>query len=337
MITNTKSSDANVQQIKDQETELKELLNRVMSDPFQVLKMQITELKNRLESVENISKETARVAFPAVQSAIRTQGEDTQKNFRVLRKGINDDFSELLTASLALASEKAVAKIDESREHICKNLDSIQNDGRSGMQKLDNGITAIAGNLSSLPQGMGQLLDDQILVKNLLGNVRQEQILQIKQANDTFRQSETLLLKSFDQMNEINNLAEIAVQTSEKAVRKISESREDIRKNLDSIQADGRLEMQQLGNGITTLAESLSRTGAQLTELTPMLVSRTDELGSRLESGFTSFRKQSEKDRSELSSALQVMQKRFLWVSVVCGLSFAGSVGLVVSRFVLHI
>ena len=400
MTTNTKNSTEITQQIKNQENELKDLLSLVIKSPLKPLETQITQLEKRLESVEAISKATSEVNLPAVQAAIRVQGEDAQKNFKGLRKAINEEFPELLAESLASmpqeitqllqeqtslkdlltevrqgqmlqakqasdtflqseslllksfaqmneinslvraafqTSEKAVAQIDENRERIGENLDRVQAEGRLGMQQLGNGITALAGNLSSMPQEIGRLLEGQTLVKDLLSSVRQEQTLQGKLVGDTFRQGETLLLKSLAQTNEINNLAEAAVQASEKAVTQINESREHIRKNLDGIQADGRLGMQQLGNGITTLAGSLSRTSAQVTELAPTLAGRTDELGSRLESGFNSFRKQSEKERNELSSALQVMQKRFLWLSVLCGLSFAGSVGLVVSRFVLHV
>jgi len=393
MTTNTKNSAEITQQIEVQKKEMQDLLSLVMKSPLKPLETQITQLEKRLESVEAISKATSEVNLPAVQAAIRAQGEDSQKNFKGLRKAINEEFPELLAESLASmpqeitqllqeqtslkdlltevrqeqtlqakqandtflqsealllksfaqmneinslvraavqASEKAVAQIDE-------NLDRVQAEGRLGMQQLGNGITALAGNLSSMPQEIGRLLEGQTLVKDLLSNVRQEQTLQGKLVGDTFRQGETLLLQSLAQTNEINNLAEAAVQASEKAVTQINESREHIRKNLDGIQADGRLGMQQLGNGITTLAGSLSRTSAQVTELAPTLAGRTDELGSRLESGFNSFRKQSEKERNELSSALQVMQKRFLWLSVLCGLSFAGSAGLVISRFVLHV
>ena len=272
MTTNTKNSAEITQQIENQENELKDLLSRVIKNPLKPLESQITQLEKRLESVEAISKSTSEVNLPAVQAAIRTQGEDAQKNFKGLRKAITEELPELLTACLAF-----------------------------------------------MPQEVARLHKSQTSVKDLLGEVRQEQTLQGKLAGDTFLQSEMLLLKSLAQTNEINNLAKAAVQASEKAVTQIDESCGHIRKNLDSMQSDGRLGIQQLGNGITTLAGT------------------TVELGSRLESGFTSFRKQSEKDRNELSSALQVMQKRFLWLSVLCGLSFVGTVGLVASRFVLHV
>jgi len=290
MTKNTQNSDKITNLIEVQENELKELLSRVMKNPLQPLTDQAVQLDKRLQNVEDISKSTSEVSLPAMQRAIREQGEEMRKNLKGLRTAITDDLTELLTARLA-----------------------------------------------SMPQEVTQLLQGQTSVKDLLSEVQQEQTLQGKLAGDTVLQSEALLLKSFAQMNEINNSAKAAAQASEKAVARIDENRGHIGKNLDSMQAEGRLGVQQLGDGMTALAGSLSRTSAQVTDLVPTLARRTDELGSRLESGFTSFRGQSEKDRHELASALQVMQKRFLWLSVLCGLSFAGSAGLVVSRFVLHV
>lgn len=187
--------------------------------------------------------------------------------------------------------------------------------------------------LTSMPQELTRLLEGQTTVKDILGEVQKEQTLQGRLAGDAVLQSEALLLKSFAQMNEISSLAKAAVQAAETAVVEIDASRELIGKNIGNMQADGRLGMKQLDNGMTALAGSLNQTNAQVKDLVPTLAGQTDELGSRLESGFASFRKQSEESRSEMSSALQVMQRRIVWLSALSVLSFSGSVGLVVSRF----
>jgi len=408
MTTNTKDKANTSQQIKAQEDELKELLNRVIKSPLQPLETQIAQLQIRMQNVEDISEKIAKNSFPEMHAAIREQGEEVRKIIKGFRATITDELPEMLTACLASmpqemtkllevqtsvkdilsevqkeqnllsklagdaslqsetlllkslsqmdeindlaktavqASEKAVTQIDESRAHIGKNLDIMQADGRLGMQHLGNEMTTLAGSLSrtnaqveslaTMPQEMAQLVEGQTSVKDILSEVQKEQTLQGKRAGDATLQSESLLLKSLTQMDEINNLAKATAQASNKAVVQIDESREHIEKNLDGMQAEGRVGIQKIGDEMTVLMGSLNRTSAQVTDLAPTLSRQTDELSSRLESAFSSFRGQSEKDRTELSNSLQVMQKRFLWVSVLCGLSFAGSFGLIMSRFIL--
>lgn len=239
-----------------------------------------------------------------------------------------EDISKVTSETTLPALQSAIRLQSEDMKKNFKSLrDSISND-------LPELLTAC---LASMPQEVKQLLISQASVTDLLNEVQEKQTLQGKLAGDAAVQSEVMLLKSIAQMNEVNNSAIAATLASEKAVVHIQETREHFDNNLGSMQAADRLGVQQLGDGMTALAGSLYQTSAQITDLEPILARRTDELGSRLDSGFTSFRGQSDKERSELTSALQIMQKRFLWVSVLCGLSFVGSVGLIVSRFVLHV
>ena len=212
---------------------------------------------------------------------------------------------------------------------------------RKSLKNFSSGLTEdltdlLNVRLASMPQEVTELLQGQTSVRDMLSKVQHEQNLQNKSAGDVALQSEALLLRSFDQIKEINLSAKAAAQASEQAFVRIDESCGLINKNLNSMQAEGRNDAQVLGNGLTGITGSLSLTNAQVSELVPTLANRTNELGQRLEMGFASFNRQSETDRNELSSALQVMQKRFVWLSVLCALSFLGSVGLIVSRFVLH-
>lgn len=374
MTINTIDSMEITQLIKIQEQKMEELLSNVMGAPLNPLKDRIKQIEICLKSVEAIGKENSD-NLNCVISIIQDQGECNRKNLKKLENSIIEEFPKMLTESLAsmpqeitqlvqnqialrnllsevkqeqtlqakqvgdtfiqsekllmksfsqmneinsLAKaavqvfEKAVTKIDKNREYIGKNIHNMQVAGRLQTQQLSNKMIALAGYFSAISQDIDRLLDGQNLQVNLVG-------------------------KSINQINEIKNVAEEAVQVSKKTVTQIDKNREHIEKNLDSMHADGRLAIQQLSNEMTTLAGSLSRTSAQVTELAPTLAGTTDELGSRLESGFISLRKQSEKDCNALSNALQIIEKRFLWLSVLCGLSFAGSVGLVISRFVLHV
>jgi len=223
MTTNTKDKANTSQQIKAQEDELKELLNRVIKSPLQPLETQIAQLQIRMQNVEDISEKIAKNSFPEMHAAIREQGEEVRKIIKGFRATITDELPEMLTACLA-----------------------------------------------SMPQEMTKLLEVQTSVKDILSEVQKEQNLLSKLAGDASLQSETLLLKSLSQMDEINDLAKTAVQASEKAVTQIDESRAHIGKNLDIMQADGRLGMQHLGNEMTTLAGSLSRTNAQVESLATM-------------------------------------------------------------------
>lgn len=290
MSTKTKSSDETIKLIETQENELKELLSRVMMSPLQPLKEQATELDKRLQNVENFSKLTSEVSFPAMQREIRAQGDEMRKSLKSFSSVLTEDLTALLNARLA-----------------------------------------------SMPQEVTLLLQGQTSGNDILRKFQHEQNSQNKLAGDIAMQSEALLLKSFDQINEVNRSAMAAAQASEKAIVRIDERCGHINNNIDSMQAEGRVGVQLLGDGLTALAGSVSLTSAQVTELVPQLVRRTDELGSRLDSGVASFRRQSEIDRDAVSNALQVMQKQFVWLSVLCCLSFVGSVGLVISRFVLHV
>lgn len=290
MTTKTKINDQINKSIAIQENELKELLSRVMTSPLQPLYEQAAELDKRLQNIEDFSKLTSEVSFPAMQREIRAQGDEMRKILKGFSSVLTEDLADLVNARLA-----------------------------------------------SMPQEVTQILQVQTLVSDMLRKVQYEQNLQNKLAGDVALQSEALLLKSFDQLNEINHSTKVAAQASEKAVARINESCGHINNNLDSMQAEGRMGAQLLGDGLTALAGSVSLTSAQVTELVPTLARRTDELGSRLDCGVASFRRQSETDRGEVLHALQVMQKRFVWLSVLCGLSFVGSVGLVVSRFVFRV
>lgn len=290
MSTKTKSSDETIKLIETQENELKELLSRVMMSPLQPLKEQATELDKRLQNVENFSKLTSEVSFPAMQREIRAQGDEMRKSLKSFSSVLTEDLTALLNARLA-----------------------------------------------SMPQEVTLLLQGQTSGNDILRKFQHEQNSQNKLAGDIAMQSEALLLKSFDQINEVNRSAMAAAQASEKAIVRIDERCGHINNNIDSMQAEGRVGVQLLGDGLTALAGSVSLTSAQVTELVPQLVRRTDELGSRLDSGVASFRRQSEIDRDAVSNALQVMQKQFVWLSVLCCLSFVGSAGLVISRFVLHV
>ena len=290
MTTKTKSNDELSKSIEIQENELKELLVRVMTSPLKFLKDQATELDKRLQNVEDFSKLTSDVSFPAMQREIRAQGDEMRKSLKSFSSVLSEELADLLTARLA-----------------------------------------------SMPREVTQLLQGQASFSDMLSKVQHEQNLQNKSAGDVALHNEALLLRSFNQMNEINKSANAATQASEKAIVRIDESYGYINKNLDSIQAEGRVDAQVLGDGLTAIAGSLNLTSAEVFALVPKLAQRTDELGQRLESCFASFHRQSKTDRDELSSALQVMQKRFLWLSVLCAFSVISSAGLVISHFVFHI
>jgi hypothetical protein len=236
----TRTSNNNTeatQQIEAQESELKELLCRVMSQPLQPLTDHAEKLEKLMQNVEKIAKATADVNLPAMQRTIEVQGEQMRKNL----KGFREEFTEELTDLLVLR-------------------------------------------LASMPQEISQLLQGQMSVKKQLCEVQSVQTLQGQRAIDTFVQSEALLLKSLGQISEIDISSKAAAA-----------------------------------------------------DLVPTLSRQTDELSSRLESTIATLRRQSEKDRNELSDALREMEKRFFLLSVLCGLSVIGSIGLAIGRFALHL
>lgn len=282
-----------------------------------------TNIKQLIDAQENELKELLSRVMTNPLQPLKEQAAQLENRLRNV-EDITKATSEINLPALQSA-------IRQQSEEIKKDFKSLRNSISNDIPEL---LTTC---LESMPQEVKQLLVSQASITDLLSAVQQKQILQGKLAGDAVLQSEAMLLRSLAEMNKLNDSTIAATQVYEKAVTRIDESREHIVKNLDGIQADGRLGMQQLGNGMTALAGSLNRTRTQVTDLEPTLARRTDELRSLLEDGLTSFRKQSEKDRNELSSALQVMQRRFFWLSVLCSLSFAGSVGLVVSRFILHV
>ena len=282
-----------------------------------------TNIKQLIDAQENELKELLSRVMTNPLQPLKEQAAQLENRLRNV-EDITKATSEINLPALQSA-------IRQQSEEIKKDFKSLRNSISNDIPEL---LTAC---LEAMPQEVKQLLVSQASITDLLSAVQQKQILQGKLAGDAVLQSEAMLLKSLAEMNKLNDSTIAATQVYEKAITRIDESREHIVKNLDGIQADGRLGMQQLGNGMTALAGSLNRTSTQVTDLEPTLARRTDELASLLEDGLTSFRKQSEKDRNELSSALQVMQRRFFWLSVLCSLSFAGSVGLVVSRFILHV
>lgn len=257
MTTNTKNSAEITKLIEAQENELKDLFSRVIKSPLKPLETQITQLEKRLESVEAISKEISEVSLPAVQAAIRAQGEDAQKNFKGLRKAIPEELPELLTACLA-----------------------------------------------SMPQEMARLLAGQTSVQELLSEVQQEQTI----------------------------LGKTAAVATDNVISSIGESRGHLDKNLEGAKADARDGERQLGEALNALTDDLQRTIAQVTNLVFAMVGRTEELNSRIENGFAAFQQQAQLGQVGAAKAMQGMGKRFLWLSGLCCLGFAATIGLVASR-----
>lgn len=256
MTTNTKNSAYTAQQIEAQESELKELLARVMKDPLTPLTDQAAQLEKRLQSVELISKNIRDDTLPSVQNEIREQGEEIRK-LKGLSNAITEGLAELLTARFA-----------------------------------------------SVQQEMTELLQGQTSAKDLLSEVQQEQTL----------------------------LGKTAALATDKVMSSIGESREHLGKNLEGAKAEARDGDKLIGEGISAITDDLRKTATQVIDLASALPRCTDDLNSRLANGFATFERQAQIDRTGLTEALDVMHKRFLWLSILCGLSCAGSIGLITSR-----
>lgn len=231
-----------------------------------------------------------------------------------------------------------VKRLEKRLVEVEDNSKKIQDEGLRLVQNeiFDQGET-IKNTVVGLQDKIIKVLGEKLLsVNGHLIEFQQKQAIQGGVADDAFRRTDELLLKSLAEINEVNDLAKAAVNASERAVVRIDDSRTHSDKNFDMIQSDARLGVQQLGDGMAAISGGVGRTSAQLVDLIPTLTQRTDDLGIRLESGFASFRAQSERNRAELVGTLQAIQKRFLWVSILCGFSLAGSIALVISRFVLN-
>ena len=168
--------------IEAQENELKELLTRVMKSPLQPLTDQAAQLEKRLQNVEDISKAISEGSLPAMQRAIREQGEEARKNLKGLRTAITDDLPEMLTTCLAsmpqemarllegqtsvkellsevqqeqtklgktaaVATDNVMSSIGESRGHFDKNLEGAKADARDGERQLGEGLNALTDDL----------------------------------------------------------------------------------------------------------------------------------------------------------------------------------------------
>ena len=283
----------------------------------------IDQIDQSIEVQENELKELLSRVMTSPLQPLKEQTAELNKRLQSV-----EEFSKLTSEVNIPAMQREIRAQGDEMRKILKGFSSVLTEDLTDLFNL---------RFASMQQEVADLLRGQVLVSDMLSKVRDEQSRQNKLAGDAALQSKALLLKSFDQLNEINHSVQVAAQASEKAVIRIDESCAHINNNLDSIQAEGRMGAQLLGDGLTALAGSVSLTSEQVTEFVPTLTRRTDELGSRLDCGVANFRQQNETDRSEVLNALQVMQKRFVCLSVLCCLSFVGSIGLVVSRLVFRV
>lgn len=244
MTSNIQNIDTIAESIELKETELKELLVRVMAKPLQPLLDQAKQLEKRLGHIEVICRRIDEEDLLAMNLAIREQAEELKKRLKSMQMAIPNEVREMLKISLA-----------------------------------------------SMPQEVTHLLEGQTFVKNQLSQVQDEQIL----------------------------LGKVSVQSAQKMGDHIDDGRESIEQSLGRMQIEGRLVLDQLVRSVSDLALNLN------------------ELKLHSETTFVSLARQTAKHSEELSIALQIMQKRFLWLGVLGGLSFAGLVALLVSRFLVHL
>ena len=127
-------------------------------------------------------------------------------------------------------------------------------------------------------------------------------------------------------------LGKTAAVATDNVISSIGESRGHLDKNLEGAKADARDGERQLGEALNALTDDLQRTIAQVTNLVFAMVGRTEELNSRIENGFAAFQQQAQLGQVGAAKAMQGMGKRFLWLSGLCCLGFAATIGLVASR-----
>lgn len=261
----------------------------------------ITNIKNSEEITQQIEaqeSELKELLSRAMKNPLQPLMEQTAQLAQRLQS--IEDFSQ----ETSIKSLPAVqATIRQQGEEAQKNFRGLRKTITDDLPEL------LTECLASAPQDIARLLEIQISVNNLLNQIQQEQILQNSASGQVF----------------------------DNITSQINENFGNISKNLGSLKTEVQAEAQQIGNGVATLIANLNCASIQIAELTSMLAQRTDELTSKLEISLTAFQTQSEKNKVELLTSLQVVQKRFFWLSALCGLCFTGSVGLIANHFILHI
>ena len=281
--------------------------------------------KDQINTQENELKELLNRILEAPLAPLKSQMIELQKELQYLESN-NEATASTIHATVSTMQND----LQEQNKNMDKHFKRLKTTISDELPEL---LTAC---LATIPQEITQMLNEQILVRDELHEIKEVQSIQEKLANDIFYKSETLLLKSLVQISEINKLAEAAADTTEKSFNKINENHKYIYKNIGNIQTDGQILVQQLSKGMSELAGRLSHTNDQVKGIAPALVVHADEMGSRLVSIFTNLHDKAKEDHCDLSTTLQTMQKRIFWLSTLCGLSFIGTAGLIASRLILH-
>lgn len=125
--------------IDEQENELKQLLARIMKEPLDPVVERIKSLGQRLEIVEKLCQETRDLHLPTLNRALRTQADETRKQFERLRDDVGADIEEQVSAKLALLAQDLELLRDE-QGRIRETLTQVSHDNATRGQALEAAV-----------------------------------------------------------------------------------------------------------------------------------------------------------------------------------------------------
>lgn len=308
--------------IDEQEKELKQLLARVMKEPLDPVVERIDSLSQRLEMVEKQCQETQDDHIPALGRVLKAQADETRKRLESLRDDLGEDIEELLSSTLAQLSQDFALLREEqgqSREALAQLSEEQAMRGRAAeaalerqrMQFEQSGVRLV----DELRQGMDK---SEVLAKDL-GLLRQEQE----------RSHESMIL--------LHSEHAARGQAQSEALKQCDIALKNVLVHLDAVglqakaAVDGSAKiLSTLDTGFKSNGAMLERQSTQLEQSSARLADELHQSTDRVDSLAPQVSQKVEGLGVVLQQRLQQMQQRVFWLTVVSGISLAGTVALLV-------